>query len=73
MAHRFILAAVAAYVVFALAWDGVMDMLGVQHESFCDACAWWNTYTKGLFALSIPGLWLHVFGQQWLPRSWRGE
>jgi hypothetical protein len=61
MLHRVILGTVGFYVIFAVGWDAAMDLLGIPHESFCDACAWWNVYTKGLFAVLLPGLWIHVF------------
>ena len=73
MIHRISILIVLAYLTIAILWDFAMDALGVQHESFCDACVYWNAWSNGLFALLLPGLWIHIFGQQWLPGSWRGE
>ena len=73
MLHRVAISIVVAYILGAIAWDGLMAALGVEHESFCQACADVNAWSNGLFALLLPGLWIHIFGQQWLPRSWRGE
>ena len=72
MLHRAAISIVVAYILGAIAWDGLMAALGVEHESFCQACADVNAWSKGLFALSIPGLYLHMFFQWILPRSWKG-
>ncbi len=73
MVHRISISIVIAYVILALLWDGLMAALGIRHESFCDAAAAVNAWTEGLMACCLPGLYLHIFGQHWLPASWKSK
>lgn len=70
--HKVALMLVAAYVAIAVGWDLVLAAFGdLYGNSFCQACRELNQSMDGLFALLVPGLYLHIFLLPLLPSWWR--
>jgi hypothetical protein len=70
--HKIAIVLAVAYLVVAIGWDVLLATRGQLYgNSFCAAFRELNQAADGLIALTLPGLYAHIFLLPLLPSWWR--